>query len=332
MRPYYKDEQVTLFCGDALKTLRELPSDSVNCIATSPPFYQLRDYNMPGQYGLEDSPVQYVDRMREVFAEARRVLADDGTLWLNLGDSYSGSWGNQSRRPDRGGQRPVATGMIQQVGDGRYPRQRTRTGAVRPGAPPAKNLYGIPWKVAFALQKDGWILRNDIIWYKPNGMPENVRDRLGNRHEHLFMLAKKPHYYFDLDAIRQPYQGDRSPSRRARRGGVRPNSAPGPFDPYASKGRNPGDVWQINIRPSKLRHFAMWPIDIPTWIIKAGCPKGGVVLDPFSGAGTTGIAARTLGRRYIGIDLNPAYLDVTKARLAQTVLDLDGRAPGVTGC
>jgi len=314
---YYRDEQVTLLLGDALETLRGLPDGSVDCIVTSPPYYGLRDYGTEGQYGLEATPAAYVEQMRAVFAEARRALAADGTLWLNLGDGYAYPPGS-THKQGQTGQR----------------RDRTFTAETIRGttALPTKNLVGIPWRVALALQDDGWILRNEVIWHKPNAMPESVRDRLSNRHEHLFLLTKRAQYWFALDAIREPHT--MRPQRRPRghkerqRLGVLPaqtwstsqRDEPG-VDGHPA-GRNPGDVWSVPTRPYPAAHFAVWPIDIPTRCIKAGCKPGGVVLDPFSGSGTTGAAARQLGRRYIGIDLNPSYHDLAVARFAQGVLDL----------
>ena len=329
MDAYYRDDQVTLLLGDAFDVLQTLPDRSVDCIVTSPPYYGLRDYGTEGQYGLEPGLPAYVETMRAVFAEARRVLADDGTLWLNLGDSYSGSWGNQGRKEERGGQRPVNTGMLQKVHDGRYPTTGSRTGAIKPGEPPAKNLMGVPWRTAFALQDDGWILRNEIIWSKTNAMPGSIKDRLSSRHEHLFLFSKKPRYWFDLDAIREPHA---APDRKA---GVtafhardinHPRTATGTYAGPDSRGRNPGDVWQMATKSHPGAHFAVFPIDLPLRCIKAGCKPGGTVLDPFSGSGTTGAAARRLNQKYIGIDLNPAYHDLAKERFAQGVLDFGGAA------
>ncbi|QWA26897.1 site-specific DNA-methyltransferase (plasmid) [Streptomyces sp. JCM17656] len=323
--PYYRDDTVTLLLGDALAVLSGLPDQSADCIVTSPPYYGLRDYGTEGQYGLEETPAAYVEQMRQVFAEAWRVLADDGTLWVNLGDSYSGSWGNQSRSTERGKRRPVTTGMKQDVHDGRYPSTQSRTGARKPGEPGPKNLFGIPWRVAFALQDDGWILRNEIIWHKTNAMPESVQDRLSGRHEHLFLFSKSERYSFDLDAIREPHT---APERKAGARAFRARdlnhsrTGTGSYTGPDARGRNPGDVWSIPTRPYPQAHFAVFPIDIPLRAIKAGCRPGGVVLDPFSGSGTTGAAARQLGRKYVGIDLNPTYHDLAKERFAQGVLDL----------
>jgi DNA modification methylase len=317
-QPYYRDEQVTLLLGDALEQLRTLPDGSVDCIVTSPPYFGLRDYGTPGQYGLEASPAEYVETMRALFAEARRVLADDGTLWLNLGDSYAS--GGRTSYDTRGGN-TRANG---------YAAQRA------PSELPGKNLLGIPWRVAFALQDDGWILRNEIIWHKTNAMPESIKDRLSSRHEHLFLFTKQQRYAFDLDAIReQSTPENRAHSERYGDHYERRYPAPGTrhgkdnstLRKAASPlGRNPGDVWSITTRPYPAAHFAVFPIDLPLRCIKAGCKPGGTVLDPFSGSGTTGAAARQLGRRYVGIDLNPAYHDLARERFAQGVLDFDATA------
>lgn len=308
--PYYRDEQVTLLLGDALEQLRTLPDGSVDCIVTSPPYYGLRDYGTVGQYGLEASPAEYVETMRSLFAEARRVLADDGTLWLNLGDSYSA-----------GGQGGNRGGKL----DGGPHLNRVPSPTRVPGFAP-KNLLMIPERTAIALQDDGWILRNRIIWHKPNAMPESVADRLSQRYEPLFLLTKGQRYHFDLDAIREPHA---APERKAGARAFRARdlnhqrTATGVYSGPDDRGRNPGDVWQIATRPYPAAHFAVFPIDLPLRCIKAGCRPGGTVLDPFSGSGTTGAAARQLGRKYVGIDLNPAYHDLAKERFAQGVLDLD---------
>lgn len=310
--PYYRDEQVTLLLGDAANILRTLPDASVDCIVTSPPYYGLRDYGTPGQYGLEATPSAYVETMRGLFAEARRVLADDGTLWLNLGDSYVA--GPPGKRRSSGLQgRSQAVTTPEGLGD------KTRCGI------PEKNLMMIPVRVALALQDDGWLLRNDIIWSRPNAMPESVGDRLATRYEHVFLFAKQPRYWFDLDAVREPHK---APGRRAGAGAFtgrnmnHPRTATGEYTGQHANGRNPGDIWEIATRPYPAAHFAVFPIDLPIRCIKAGCKPGGTVLDPFSGSGTTGAAARQLGRQYVGIDLNPAYHDLARERFAQGVLDL----------
>ena len=294
MKPYYSDESVRLFHGDSLAVLRELPDQSVDCCVTSPPYFGLRDYGQEGQYGLEASPAEYVETMRALFAEVRRVLVDDGTMWLNLGDSYSSG---------------------------------SRMGCA------SKNLLGIPWRVAFALQDDGWILRNDIIWSKPNAMPESVTDRLSSRHEHLFMLTKSRRYWFDLDPIRE----EQSPVSIARATRADWRGKEGWADAYhgnpptglarqserdTSIGRNPGDVWNIATQPFPGAHFAAMPPELARRAVVAGCKPGGTVLDPFSGSGTTGLVAQQNGRRYVGVDLSAEYLDLSlRTRLQQGVLD-----------
>jgi DNA modification methylase len=283
MTIYYQDETITLHQGDSLEVVRTLEPGSIDCIVTSPPYYGLRDYGSDGQYGLEETPAAYVETMRGLFSELRRVLADDGTLWLNLGDSYS----------------------------------------------KAGHLLGIPWRVAMALQDDGWILRNSIIWQKPNAMPESVADRLSGRHENLFMLAKSRRYWFDLDPIREELSTDRAPSRKARKpvAGWKENSAPAAYSGESATGKNPGDVWSINTQPFGGAHFAVMPQELARRAIVSGCKPGGTVLDPFSGSGTTGLVAQNNGRRYVGIDLSADYLRLSlETRLQNAALDFGATA------
>ncbi len=278
--PYYADDAVTLYRGDALAVLRELPANSVNCAVTSPPYYGLRDYGEPGQYGLEETPAEYVATLRAVFADLRRVLTVDGTLWLNLGDAYARS---------------------------------------------SKNLLGTPWRVAFALQDDGWILRNHIVWHKLSTRPESVKDRLSSRHESLFLLTKSDRYWFDLDAIREPHSAATVARLASGPVGVRRVTPGEQRDPHVvdglEKGRNPGDVWSIPSVPFTEAHFAVMPPALAKRCILAGCRPGGVVLDPFCGSGTTGLVAGRLGLRFVGIDLSAKYLDLAlRTRLAQSAL------------
>jgi len=288
LKPYYADESVTLHHGDALTVLSSLPDASVNCCVTSPPYFGLRDYGVEGQLGLEASPAEYVGNLRALFAQVRRVLADDGTFWLNLGDSYNAY--NNNRGPSKSFS--AATDVA---------RNDCNPGLTVKDLP-AKNLLGIPWRVAFALQDDGWILRNDIIWAKPNAMPESVTDRLSTKHEHLFLFAKSPRYWFDLNPIRSE---------------TTPNVL----------GGNPGDVWSINTKGFPAAHFAVMPSALAERAIQAGCKPGGTVLDPFSGSGTTGLAAARHGRKYVGVDLNAEYLDLSlRTRLAQPGLNF-GEVP-----
>lgn len=291
MQPYFHDAQLTLWHGHALDVLQRMPDGTVDCIVTSPPYFQLRSYLPDGhpdkhrEIGTEPTPREFVAALTAVFAEARRVLANDGTLWLNLGDSYvhRRASGPQGTSRERAG--------------------RTFTAASAGGwnGLPDKNLTGIPWRVALALQDDGWILRNDIIWRKDNAMPEPVTDRLSSSHEHVFLLTKAPVYWFDLDTIRQ----DR----------IKP--AP---EPDAS-GRNPGDVWSIPTVPFPQTHFAAMPPELAERCLLAGCRPGGTVLDPFSGSGTTGMVAAKHGHRFVGIDLNEDYLRLSlQTRLTQPAL------------
>ncbi|HEX5495427.1 MAG TPA: site-specific DNA-methyltransferase [Mycobacteriales bacterium] len=347
---YYRDEHITLLLGDAAEQLATLPNGSVDAVVTSPPYWGLRDYDADGQYGLEATPNQYVNNLRAVFDEIHRVLADTGTVWLNLADSYaSGETGRvdtairypslATRRPDRGGRRHRASSGL-----------------------PRKNLVGLPWRVALAVQADGWILRNALVWHKPNAMPESVRDRLSCRYEFVFLLVKQPRYYFDLDAIREPLAhpsaagmafGGRKgsgeaclgASRRRRGSRYRPKyttTRPFPTRPHGAAvrptghhhdtahphGKNPGDVWSIPTRPYRQAHFATFPVDLPLRCIRAGCPPGGLVADPFSGAATTGLAALQLGRDYLGIELNHAFHDLAKARLFQQMQHSARRGDG----
>jgi DNA modification methylase len=317
--PHKESQPWTLHVGDARAVLANMPAGSADCIVTSPPYWGKRDYGMPGQYGHEDAPAAYIDTMRDVFREARRVLAGDGTCWLNLGDSYSASGGG-------------ATGMHAYLGG--------HITTHRPAGLGAKNLLGLPWRVAFALQADGWILRNAVIWHKPNAMPESVRDRLSCRHELLFLLARSPGYWFDLDPIRVPHADSPRRERRTRPPGhagspARPPKY-GPDTPevvtarrYGTSrndrrhpnGRNPGDVWSIPTRPYSGPHFAAYPIDLPLRCIAAGCKPGGTVLDPFTGSGTTGLAAIQLRRRFTGIDISPDFAQLAAGRLARAVAD-----------
>lgn len=318
LTPYFHDDQITLYHGKALDVARRLPSGSVDCIATSPPYFNLRDYGADGQYGLEPTPAEYVANLRDLFAELRRVLTDDGTLWLNLGDTYS-TRADASAGPTSGRSRPhVMPGRINTTANiGR------------------KQLLGIPWRVAFALQDDGWILRRDIVWEKPCAKPESVTDRPSSRHEYVFLLTKSPNYWFDLDAIREPHAATsvkrvaahRSPTGRAAREG-RPYVGEGQRETMRldqmnhPRGRNPGDVWSISTVPFPHAHFAVMPPTLAQKCVVAGCKPGGTVLDPCNGAGTTGMAAQRTGRRYIGIDINADYLDLSlRTRLRDATLD-----------
>jgi DNA modification methylase len=336
--PYYQDDQVTLLLGDALEVARTLPDGSADCIVTSPPYFGLRDYGTEGQYGLEKSPAEYVERMRGLFHELRRVLADDGTLWLNIGDSYAQTrTASGMPAPSKTlGRRADGTMSLspegQKRGQARQRMEESRT--LDPGVS-AKNLLGVPWRVAFGLQDDGWILRNAIIWHKPNAMPESVTDRLSGRYEHVFLFSKSRRYWFDLDPIREGLTGhagerltweQRKQAGEPMRAGLAGQQTVKPRGGFADpvNGRNPGDVWVMPTTPFPGAHFAVFPIQLPQRCILAGCKPGGTVLDPFSGSGTTGLAAQKTGRRYVGIDINPAYHDLAlKHRLNQATFDFN---------
>lgn len=326
-----------ILIGDNKIELSKLPDESINCCVTSPPYWGLRDYGVEGQLGLEKTPEEYTVKMVEIFREVKRILKKDGTLWLNLGDSYSGAgWRNNNDNPGK--------------------KQITNRGTnisnikINTGLKP-KDLVGIPWRVAFALQADGWWLRQDIIWHKPNPMPESVTDRCTKAHEYIFLLSKSPKYYFDNEAIKEPVAAS-TPARRLR--GVSDkhkniNGAPGQsphtmnnprpnhknllvdgkqpnsfhidrvngFKDKKYDKRNKRTVWTISTKPFKEAHFATFPEDLILPCVLAGCPKNGVVLDPFFGAGTTGVVCKKNNRNYIGIELNPEYCKIAEERLAK---------------
>jgi len=309
MAVHYTDDQITLHHGQALDVLRTMPAGSVDCVVTSPPYYGLRDYGSDGQLGAESTMVEYLTRLVEILNEAGRVLAADGTLWLNLGDSYATSAAGPRTNHGNLTGRPNTATTPQGMGGKRDL--------------PQKNLLGVPWRVAFALQDSGWILRSDVIWRKPNAMPESVKDRLSGTHEHVFLLAKQPRYWFDLDPIRQPHaESTIAAATRARPPYTAPGQTPNlKTRTMADAGANPGDVWDISTSPFSDAHFAVMPPALAERCILAGCRSGGTVLDPFAGSGTTGMVALKHGRRFVGIDLNAEYLDLAlRTRLAQSAL------------
>lgn len=308
----------TVLVGDALEVLRKIGDQQVNCIVTSPPYWGLRDYGVEGQLGLEKTPQEYVTKMVTVFREARRVLKDDGTLWLNMGDSYSGS--GKGIGSDHG--KAVFTDSDIKKTDWKS------TGLKQ------KDLIGMPWRLAFALQEDGWYLRADIIWAKTNPMPESVKDRPTRAHEYIFLLSKRQNYYYDLDAIREPVAASTRNRPPVDFGGAKgrrysppkgdPNFRGGheqwgrnfDYRECSERGRNKRSVWTLSNQPFRGAHFAVFPQRLIEPCIKAGCPPQGIVLDPFMGAGTTGLVARKLGRNWLGIELNQAYADMAMNRIA----------------
>ena len=331
--------------GDCIEVMKTLPEQSVNCCVTSPPYFGLRDYGCDGQIGLEETPEQYIEKMVEVFRQVRRVLRDDGTLWLNLGDSYSGNCSRASN-------------------NGRAGYGTEREGTFAKTNLPSKNLIGIPWRVAFALQADGWYLRQDIIWHKPNPMPESVKDRCTKSHEYIFLLTKSARYWYDADAIKEPIKDssvarliqdienqegsgrvpgktngkmkavkphgitrDRLLDYNSKENQLRPDTQRGGYEnehdlPESPIDRNKRSVWTVCTQPYKGAHFAVFPPKLIEPCILAGCPTGGTVLDPFGGSGTTGMVAENLGRNSILIELNPEYIKIEKQRTAQIGMEL----------
>jgi DNA modification methylase len=300
--------------GDSLEVLKTLPAESVNMCVTSPPYYGLRDYGVEGQIGLEQSPEEYIAKLVNVFREVKRVLRDDGTLWVNIGDSYAG--GGTIGRNDAG--KDIGGRGGNKLGSGNPGSQGVRKSVI---GLKSKDLIGIPWMLAFALRADGWYLRQEIIWAKSNPMPESVKDRCTKAHESLFLLSKSPKYYFDYCALKEPAVG--GVSRRCGDGGAYMEAAREalsggpPASHFGSPDgmRNRRSVWSIATKPFKGAHFAVMPEALVEPCILAGCPEGGTVLDPFSGAATVGLVALKNSRNYTGIELNPEYIAIARNRL-----------------
>jgi DNA modification methylase len=325
----------TLYLGDCLEVMAGLESESVNCCVTSPPYWGLRDYGVDGQLGLEPTPEEYVTKMVAVFAEVWRVLRDDGTLWLNLGDSYTQS------------------GMGGNPAESEYRKQATNAGSLIPGrrSPPClkpKNLAGIPWRVALALQADGWYLRNAIIWAKPNSMPGSQQDRCTSSYEMVFMLTKSGRYWSDFDAIKTPPRESslmrlaqqvqmQAGSHRAN-GGAKTNgpmrARPGKQRGHSRRHDGFNDRWDAMSRDEQMSapvmmrdvwfvppacysgaHYAVMPVEIARRCVLAGCPEGGIAIDPFAGTGTVGVVCAQWGREFVGVDLDPRSIDQARARL-----------------
>lgn len=305
--------------GDSLSLLCQMPDKCVHTCVTSPPYYGLRDYGIDGQIGLEETPEIYVSRLVDVFREVRRVLRDDGTLWLNLGDSY------YSPTKGSGGSNPATS--PKQAWKGKENGQGFDVRRIGTGALPIKpkDLIGIPWRVAFALQQDGWYLRQDIIWHKPNPMPESVRDRCTKAHEYVFLLSKGPRYFFDSEAIKEPVAESSvarlsQPTLAQQAGSARvPGKTNGNMKAVGNgETCNRRSVWTVTTKPFKGAHFATFPPDLIEPCILAGCPVGGVVLDPFGGAGTTGLVALKHRRKAILLELNPEYVQIATDRIDST--------------
>ena len=300
----------SLLLGNCLDVLSALPESSVQCCVTSPPYWGLRNYGVDGQLGLEETPDAYVANMVAVFRAVRRVLRDDGTLWLNLGDSYSGAAGGNNRGEGAGGGKERGKAM----GFGTLPKRKDLEGGLK-----HKDLAGIPWRVAFALQADGWWLRQDIIWYKPNPMPESVTDRCTKAHEYIFLLTKSAKYFYDNEAVKEKSLHVGVTHRAANKGKAHSEEAGLDTRPKVDwttpETRNKRSVWTVSTKPYRDAHFATFPPKLIEPCILAGSAADTLVLDPFSGAGTTGVVAVQHGRRYIGIELNPDYLEMSRKRI-----------------
>lgn len=317
-----------IYQGHCLEVLKTIPGESVNTVVTSPPYWGLRDYGVEGQIGLENSVEDYVASLVEVFREVKRILKDDGTLWLNLGDAYAGS--GRGRNADGKGN----PGKVHRQSPGQHGGILKVSKAVE-GLKP-KDLIGLPWRVAFALQADGWYLRQDIIWNKPNAMPESVTDRPTKSHEYIFLMSKEPNYYYDHDAIKEPAiygtmdvrgsQGAFGPPQKQKRADKAKGSFSGKYGHEAFRAirdkRNKRSVWTVTTKPLKEAHFATFPEDLIEPCILAGCPLDGVVMDPFFGSGTTGLVSLKHGRNFIGIELNEDYIKIAEKRLSEVQMEL----------
>lgn len=328
--------------GDCLAVLKTIPERSIQMCVTSPPYYGLRDYGVDGQIGLEDTPQEFISRLVDVFREVRRVLKDDGTLWVNIGDSYCNSNGYAR-----------ASDQFQRKGRNNAPANDRDLTRLHESGLKTKDLIGIPWMLAFALRADGWYLRQDIIWHKPNPMPESVKDRCTKAHEYIFLLSKSKKYYFDSKSISEPVAqstidrlqqnidaqagsviqgggyskpmkacmpkfggskyGDSCDTHFRTKSGREYNPIPCGDGGYPR--RNKRDVWTVTTKPYKGAHFATFPEDLIEPCILAGSREGDLVLDPFNGAATTGVVCKRLKREYLGIELNPEYVDISNERL-----------------
>ena len=385
--------------GDALDVLRTLPDEYAQCSVSSPPYFRVRDYGVDGQIGLEETPADYIQKLVGVYREVRRVLRKDGICWIVIGDTYAGSWGNQSRKRGRGTQRPINGPMLTPVEDGRYPSMGSRTGAIPPGSDyKSKDLLLVPQQLELALRADGWYVRDVVIWAKPNPMPSSVRDRCTSAYEHVVMLAKSKRYYFDQDAIREePKYGVKGKVSE----GAWPQDEVGHVGPDGAQhlhchpsGANKRNVWTVATQPFPGAHFAVFPSRLIEPMILAGsaaqaCVECGapwrrvvertpmewregptredslsscstssartrvsgtmtrspttttgweptcehddglsssLVLDPFCGSGTTGMVARRLGRRFLGIDLSPDYCDMARERIEEATPEVARKA------
>lgn len=316
-----------IYNENCLVGLKKLPDNCIDCCVTSPPYFGLRDYGTDEQIGMEETPEKFVDNLVAVFSEVHRVLKKDGTLWVNLGDSYSGSMSTKDSVIN-------PNSLSAKAGHTKGGKSKP-IGIIR--GLKRKDLIGIPWRVAFALQADGWYLRQDIIWSKPNPMPESVKDRCTKSHEYIFMLTKSAKYYYDNEAIAEPaiysgvsgqdksgykdakkFNGKHSDKQRGhsrRHAGFNDRWDKMTKEEQCSGMRNKRSVWNVATKPYKEAHFATFPEKLIVDCIKAGCPENGIVLDPFMGAGTTALVAQKLNRSYIGYELNKEYIQISEKRL-----------------
>lgn len=359
-------KQHRVLIGDCIESMRTLPDKSVQMCVTSPPYYGLRDYGVDGQIGLEETPAEFIARLVEVFREVRRVLRDDGTAWVNMGDSYAGSrcGGNSQSITGVGRDESVTAARARRTVASRRRDNEAipRSDYAVPGFKP-KDMMGMPWRLAFALQDDGWYLRQDIIWHKPNPMPESVRDRCTKAHEYIFLLSKSPKYFYNQSAILEPCSpnthnrlsqdvlaqigsdranggaksngnmkavarksngvgwGHGTDGDERARGADKDNDSMNSALAVMPTERNKRSVWTVPTHSFKGAHFATFPPELIRPCILAGAPRGGVVLDPFGGAGTTAVVAMQEGRKSILCELNPDYAAMAERRIAAAWLD-----------
>lgn len=316
------DEKYKLFNGDSAEVLRSFPDASVDCVISSPPYYQLRDYGFDGQWGLESTFQAYLEKLWSLMDEVWRVLKPTGTVWINLGDTYAGSNGFGCN------QAIWRTGDAYNLQGGKATANNSnRNGVGNQPNVKGKSLLMIPHRFAIGCSERGWLIRNDCIWAKRNGMPESVTDRFSKKHEYFFLMAKQAKYYFDLDSVRDEHKAESKDRYKYAFSGNKGNAdrdligyPKGEFN--AEKGKNPGDVadfWDIPTRPSSVKHYATFNTELIDKPIKAGCPENGVILDMFCGTATTGVRALQLNRKFIGIDGNAEYVEIAKSRMSSVV-------------
>jgi DNA modification methylase len=312
-----------LLVGDCVEQMGLLRDQSINTVVTSPPYFGLRDYGVDGQIGLEPTPDEFVSRLVGVFREVRRVLRDDGTVWLNLGDTYNN---NPSTSTIPRAMQGNGSGAFQIPPEKHMQANRAKSNKAQPlidAGIKKKDLIGIPWRVTFALQADGWYLRQDIVWSKPNPMPESVKDRCTKSHEYIFLLSKSPKYYFDAEAIKEPATGRPSGNKlrksRPTQQSIQRGDQCGSVPWEGGETRNRRSVWTVTTKPFKGAHFATFPPDLIEPCILAGCPVGGIVLDPFGGSGTTAGVALKNGRSAVLCELNPKYAAMVPARVEKII-------------